>query len=39
MMNLKSGGSISGTVVAVNGRVVLVDPGGEPAENVDSVSF
>jgi predicted component of type VI protein secretion system len=38
-MNLKSGGSISGTVVAVNGRVVLVDPGGEPAENVESVSF
>jgi FKBP-type peptidyl-prolyl cis-trans isomerase 2 len=39
MMNLKSGGSISGTVVAVNGRVVLIDPGSEPAENVDSVSF
>jgi predicted component of type VI protein secretion system len=39
MMNLKSGGSISGTVVAVNGRVVLVDPGSEPAENIDSVAF
>jgi len=39
MMNLKSGGSISGTVVAVNGRTVLVDPGSEPAENIDSVSF
>jgi hypothetical protein len=39
MLNLKSGGSISGTVVAVSGRVVLVDPGSEPAENIDSVSF
>jgi multidrug resistance efflux pump len=39
MMSLKSGGSISGTVVAVTGRTVIVDPGGEPADNVESVSF
>ncbi len=39
MMNLKSGGSLSGTVVAVSGRTVIVDPGSEAAENVDSVKF
>lgn len=39
MMNLKSGGSLSGTVVAVSGRTVVVDPGSEPAENVESVVF
>jgi biotin carboxyl carrier protein len=39
MMNLKSGGSLSGTVVAVSGRSVIVDPGSEPAENVESVGF
>ncbi len=38
-MNLKSGGSVSGSVVAVSGRTVIVDPGGEPADNVASVSF
>jgi len=39
MMNLKSGGSLSGTVVAVSGRTVVIDPGSEPAENVESVVF
>ncbi len=39
MMTLKSGGSISGTVVAVSGRSVIVDPGSEPAENVESITF
>jgi len=39
MMNLKSGGSISGTIVSVSGRTVIIDPGGETAENVESVSF
>ena len=38
-LTLKGGGSGEGTVVAVSGRVVVIDTGSEAGDGVESVTF